>query len=281
MCIAIYKPEDVVISKRTLKHAWHANPHGAGFAWRTYGGNIEISKGHMTFRKLWRTIQKVGQEHDMAIHFRWATHGENGEGNTHPFPLGRHQQGAMIHNGIFSGIEFQEPIRSDTAIMAEDIISPMINYRTTLNDALRSQIDHAFGLTNKGVILLPKDMHIIGEQNGIWDKDIWYSNSDYAGAKTYWRTTTYRNGYPYQWYDDDDWQDATPDTNNGYIQLSEREQKAARLWGLNPNKMTEEDLEELLDLMETTEAEEAGRIFEQPQQLNFDDQLNRHWSYTG
>ena len=41
--------------------------------------------------------------------------------------------------------------------------------------------------------------------------------------------------------------------------------------------MTEDDLEELLDMMEPTEEEEE----EQPQQLTFHDQLNTHWDYVG
>lgn len=103
MCLIIYATTPDAIARINGQHfsaAWGGNKDGAGIAVRyDESGPVTIRKGIMDLRQLhrewWRVIKL--KPFELAIHFRYATHGANGPKNTHPFPL---VHGAFLHNGI-------------------------------------------------------------------------------------------------------------------------------------------------------------------------------------
>jgi len=125
MCIIMFKPKGVEMpDEQTIINCFENNPHGAGFMYQTKKGMVRIKKGLMTVDSLLDELKKLKNKKDLnlAVHFRWATHGKTTEGQTHPFPItGRISVmektdlttcSAMMHNGICS--DYGDRCISDT-----------------------------------------------------------------------------------------------------------------------------------------------------------------------
>ncbi len=125
MCIilhAINSPEAVAAALHAphLRTAWTGNPHGAGIAYRAApGSRVRIIKGLMTADSLCAAaaaLLRTVRPYEVAVHLRYATHGDRGPDMTHPF---RTEWGAMVHNGILRGPGLvAHPGESDTAAAA-------------------------------------------------------------------------------------------------------------------------------------------------------------------
>ena len=85
MCVAIYKPEGIQVTKRDMLKCFQSNPDGAGFSYID-NGVAKIEKGFFTFKQFW-TAFRVHMNKEAVIHFRWATHGTTDADNCHPFVL--------------------------------------------------------------------------------------------------------------------------------------------------------------------------------------------------
>lgn len=117
MCVIIYKPAGVELPIKDLKKAWEANNDGAGVI--IPSRCPRVLKGIMKYKKL-ETLIDALQDHELAIHLRWATHGSVNESNTHPFPCGKDRY--LMHNGILSNYGESGPKgKSDSAHFAEDL----------------------------------------------------------------------------------------------------------------------------------------------------------------
>ena len=181
MCIAVYKPATSTITKTMFRNMWQRNPDGAGLCYRTKTRRVIIKKGFLQFSHFWTQYQKVkGKE--LLIHFRLATHGEHSESNTHPFPVGKN--GALIHNGILSGDFFKEKVRSDTRILCEDILTPLLGSRRHAPTHLRPTLEAILGDYNKALLMLEDTVVIHGEDKGEWYGGCFFSNHGYKKILT-------------------------------------------------------------------------------------------------
>lgn len=129
------------------------------------------------FQKAYRkAVESYGHDNPMLVHMRIRTSGTTGPKNTHPF---RVKGGAMIHNGIMftpAGKRIGNPNdeRSDTRVFCEDLHN--ILELDSVKKAAEG-IHAAIGRGNKLCFLYDGgETFIIGEDNGMWDKGIWYSN---------------------------------------------------------------------------------------------------------
>jgi len=101
----------------TLKTGMRTNKDGAGFAYkREHSKAVYFNKGFWTVDSLIHAIkqQKLRDEDELIVHFRWATHGKKTARNTHPFVLTTDDDGIddvgpstsifpiMFHNGVLS-----------------------------------------------------------------------------------------------------------------------------------------------------------------------------------
>jgi predicted glutamine amidotransferase len=181
MCIAIYKPKNIVLKKEILKECWMDNPDGAGFAYRTEnksGEEIIIHKGYMRFKSFWSAYTKLSQSLEMVIHFRFATHGLIDKHNTHPFGL--LHGGAFAHNGILGELE-EEPIRSDTRIFVEDVLNLHLKKNKGFGSKLHEKriLEMALG-RSKGLLMLQGEKTVIlNEAKGLWAHGCWFSNDGF------------------------------------------------------------------------------------------------------
>lgn len=200
MCIAIFKPENLTITKDTLLNCYSHNDDGCGYAFvKEYpnGKNKVIVKKFMDVDKFVKAYKKDEEKYigsPFIVHFRATSAGLTNLDNCHPFSVNDDQ--AFIHNGtIYSVPKHAE--KSDTAILNETVLQklPKQWYK---NEGIVYLLQDFIGTTksyshNKLVFLnSDKSFLIINDKSGIWDQGIWWSNSDY---KTRWIPGSYNTGW--------------------------------------------------------------------------------------
>lgn len=187
MCLAIYKPSNITISKDRLESGFDSNPHGAGFAYNSPNGLV-VEKGFFDFKDFYEAISKQ-EQNQMLIHFRWATHGEKNQFNCHPWKIEHKSWSlAVIHNGILQIESSQE--MSDTGHFVHGWLEPLLkrHSRNIWKDHVFKSIAESFiGDYNK-MVLMDSDGNwtIYNEEKGHWDGGSWYSNSDYKPKAWEW-----------------------------------------------------------------------------------------------
>jgi len=196
MCIAIYKPEEKIISKATLQECYSSNPDGAGFMFAD-DKQLNIEKGFFSFDSFYNAYKKH-QNKKVVIHFRIKTHGEINKTNCHPFAVNNSL--AFVHNGIISGLDGDKTL-SDTIHFNEQILQPLVNKWGNLalfQDPMINLLETRIGYSK----LIFLDRHgnhkIMNEHKGEWDDGIWYSNNSYkpyvAPVVTSWKNDVYDYG---------------------------------------------------------------------------------------
>ena len=183
MCLAIYKPKGVTISKSYLHNGFSENRDGAGFAFANRG-RVEAYKGFTSFRDFWQAIKPLQGKHSMLIHFRLATHGDKSDSNVHPILI-NHGRVAVIHNGMLqiktTGSD------SDTVTFARQVLQPCFERFNWKDATLKYLVETSIGAYNKIACLNHKgDAVIYNEQSGHWHKGAWYSNNGYEGNKRWY-----------------------------------------------------------------------------------------------
>jgi predicted glutamine amidotransferase len=189
VCLAIYKPNGVEIAQRYLRHGFHNNMDGAGFA-VCINNKIAIFKGYTTFDSFMEAY-KPHATRAAIIHFRIATHGETTTKNCHPFGL-HDDRYAIIHNGIINiDTKFQKEM-SDTWHFGELVLTPMLQKMPFNHPVLKYLIETSIGTYNKIVMLRKDGAHVIfNEKQGAWHRGAWYSNDSYKRSKVWNASTTY------------------------------------------------------------------------------------------
>ncbi len=176
MCIAIYKPKDTKISQATLQECFRSNPDGAGFM---YASNKELvmEKGFFTFNDFWKAYKKH-EKKQAVLHFRIKTHGAIDEANCHPFLV--NSSLGFVHNGVISGFGVGD--QSDTSHFNDEIIKPLVSKWGNLSlfqPAMKSLIEARIGYSKLIFLDRHGNYDIFNESKGIWDNNVWYSNSSY------------------------------------------------------------------------------------------------------
>lgn len=185
MCIIIYKPGEVWITKRTLRTCWNNNSDGAGFMFAT-DGKLQVQKGYMRFKTFWkayRTAFGENYESPFVIHFRIGTSGTLDEHMTHPFQVNDNL--GFAHNGILSDYSSSKyKTLSDTALFTYIVLRKMpadFLQQEGTRQLLESYASKCWSkfvfLDNVGVA------YIMNEKDGVWDGDCWYSNKSFKEYK--------------------------------------------------------------------------------------------------
>lgn len=176
MCIAIYKPQDKKISYETLQQCFKSNPDGAGFMYAD-GKQLQMQKGFFTFEDFWKAYKKH-EKKQAVIHFRIKTHGSINEENCHPFLI--NNSIGFVHNGVISGFGIED--KSDTNHFNEDILKPLVSKWGNLSlfqPAIKSLIESRIGYSKLIFLDRHGNYDIFNEEKGVWDNDVWYSNTSY------------------------------------------------------------------------------------------------------
>lgn len=198
MCIALYKPAGKRITKKCLLNCYTSNRDGAGFAY-VKDGEVIINKGFFDFEKFWEAFQPF-QDLQCLIHFRIATHKSINGANCHPWRVIYDDDGlpeeeggepttpvkglVFIHNGIITNCSKDTDI-SDTGNFNKYILQPLIEKYPDfwITDHFKWLVEASIGKGNKLAFLRADgEYRIFNEDQGYWDKGIWFSNKSYNSS---------------------------------------------------------------------------------------------------
>jgi hypothetical protein len=138
------------------------------------------------------------------FHSRWATHGEYGEYNVHPFYVGEDEQTVMAHNGILPEqfLPDKGDRRSDTRKFV-DRLGPLVDNPNGIPSRRRgAQLASLIGGGNKLVFLSVKSgapkVRLVNADAGCWTKGVWYSNTGYQTDPSWkaWRMASTTSATP-------------------------------------------------------------------------------------
>lgn len=182
MCIAIYKPAGVTLSKDLLKNCAEANRDGCGFTYinESYTGVrklfIKKSLDFETFYAQYERATRVNNDSPFLVHFRIKTHGNTDKANCHPFMIDN--DSVFIHNGIISGVGFDAD-KSDTRLFNEKVLQVLPSGWES-NEAIRLMVGEFIGQSKIVTMNVEGDVQIINEEKGHWHNKCWFSNSSYV-----------------------------------------------------------------------------------------------------
>lgn len=214
MCLILFKPDkDGSITREEVAASVKKNSDGTGIMW-VEDGRVKVEKllttGVGDARNLEAQVD-LCMEHfnskDMvAIHHRLSTDGKDCDDNLHPFKIlsiddGDDRDLYMMHNGMISntspGGNKRTAERSDTRILAEDVLTPLLRKYPTLisEDAFQRMLDDFIG-ASKLLFLDSNGEHIIiNKKAGVDRNGCWLSNSHSTTIYTKPATTSYYGGY--------------------------------------------------------------------------------------
>ncbi|WP_051407382.1 class II glutamine amidotransferase [Nocardia sp. CNY236] len=185
MCLLTYFPPGTQPDRRALQTGAAVNPHGHGYALII---EDKIRVGHsMDPDPLIEEFLNLRAEYPTGaglFHSRYATRGIQALKNCHPFPLGRDTRTVIAHNGTLPKRVHPRAYdqRSDTRIAAEEYL-PRHPFGSI--DTHRGARGLASWLGTSKLVILTVDptyarrAYILNAEAGIWDDEIWYSNSTY------------------------------------------------------------------------------------------------------
>lgn len=201
MCLLVVCNPNSTPSKDDLKMGACKNPHGFGFAIDT--GEGIISERSMSAKKSIRRFLELREQYPNGYamwHARYATHGVKNELNCHPFKVVGEHDTYLAHNGVLDIHIPKNDKRSDTRIMAEELL-PRLGGVSALDDDYVYDMISSWANGNK-IAVMTNDpsaqykIYVINEHLGSWDDNgIWWSNTSYKSSISTPRTTTYNYTY--------------------------------------------------------------------------------------
>ncbi|WP_327097395.1 class II glutamine amidotransferase [Nocardia vinacea] len=192
MCLLTCFPPGVAPDPSALRIGAHTNHHGHGYA-LIIGGQIRTDHSMNPEPLIEEFIDLRARHRDgyALFHSRYATRGVHGIENCHPFPLGNDPRTVLAHNGTLPKRVHPRAYdpRSDTRIAAEEYLAgqPFGSI-----DTHRGARGLASWLGTSKLLILTVDptyhhrAYLFGEQAGIWEDGIWYSNTSYQPMSRRW-----------------------------------------------------------------------------------------------
>ena len=185
MCLLVVCEPNSIPNADDLHAGACSNPHGFGFA--IVVGDQIISERSMSAKKnIARFIELREQYPDgyAMWHARYATHGVKNEQNCHPFMVGGSELTYLAHNGVLDVTIPDGDKRSDTRILAEDILPKIGGIASLDDDTVWTMVSKWAGGSKIAIINLdPAGKHpfyLINENLGTWDDTgVWWSNSSH------------------------------------------------------------------------------------------------------
>lgn len=178
MCLAILKPEKIIMSEAVLRDSFIGSPDGAGIAY-VKEEKVVVEKGFFKLKDFLVAYEEAFQankDSPFLIHFRNRTMGARDADNCHPFTVAG---GAMIHNGGFNGTGakggFDGP--SDTALWAKTF-GEQLDYNTVF--VHQKEIESAIGFNKVALLYGNGKAIILNGHLGTWVNGVWYSHANFT-----------------------------------------------------------------------------------------------------
>ena len=232
MCLIVSAPKGNQIPFELLDDATRHNYDGWGVMWHD-GDRIHTHKSPKPDARAIYDLTK-SNPHQTLVHLRMTTHGDNSPANTHPFEV-IPERLYMMHNGVIDVDAPRHLKRSDTRVVVEDYLKPMVTKPGHLNNpGLRKFIQTLIGTSSNRLVFLDNTGKVtyFNKNLGIDWKGLWCSNT-YAwtlhdeGRKTgNWRLGhSYSNDYNACYSDRDEW--FSHNDNYDHFQWADKHVQAA------------------------------------------------------
>lgn len=195
MCIIVVKRSGIRIGDDILRECFASNPDGAGFA-VAKNGELRIRKGYFKFDEFSRAFKRFCAKRDSALlHFRIKTHGSVSKDNCHPYSVS--DTVAMAHNGVLTDFRpDKDDDRSDTKVFVDAVIKKLPpNWEK--NEGINALIRSSIGYSKLAFINSTGEFRIYNEKSGIWEDDIWFSNTSFRKIIYHAKPVTYSSGWKY------------------------------------------------------------------------------------
>ena len=172
MCLILHKPAGRTVPGSIMAEAYANN--GDGLGWMA-GAEVEriprVRRKHV--KHLTHRLNTALRDVEVAVHFRWRTHGKIDFDNTHPYPL--HDGGYLMHNGVLAGGNFYDPDRSDTW---HYIAFDLYGRETHADSAVWDSVERDIGPGNKFLIMdSAHAMRVVNRSAGRTYQGLWLSNT--------------------------------------------------------------------------------------------------------
>lgn len=193
-----------------LHDIFSSNPDGIGIMYATTKGLKVIKSLPKHYGEARNFIEKLPQDdRELAIHFRWTTHGNTDMTNCHPYDIIPGYV-AMMHNGVLHTGNTADKTKSDTWHFIKDFMaSPVSHYPELVHD--QSYLDMLSELIGDNrFVFMDGDgrMSHVNYDQGIEHDGLWFSNT-YAWTPSklipnYYKSTKLSSRYSSIGYDYDD-----------------------------------------------------------------------------
>lgn len=187
MCLlSVYSP-GALVNVEHLEEGAICNPHGYGYA-IIVGDRIEIAHGMEPYAVIdaFERARLLHPESWALFHSRYTTDGSTTVDNCHPFIVGGDPRTVLAHNGILPVHPSKGDLRSDTRILAEDLIPSGRFGKMWRPRAQRKLTEWMLRerYPNKVAILTvdpryKRNAIILNDDAGEWVNGVWHSNDGY------------------------------------------------------------------------------------------------------
>lgn len=224
-----------------LSDIYTSNPDGIGIMYATTKGLKVVKQLPKSLADATQFISKLpNDDRELAIHFRWTTHGHTDLTNCHPYDVVPGYV-AMMHNGILHTGNAADVAKSDTWHFIKDYMaSPVAEYPALVhNEKFLDMIAEFIG-DNRFVFMDGEGkMSHVNYDQGVEHDGMWFSNT-YAWRPSrlipqYQYSTRYSSRYYNSMNDDYD------DTYGGYKSLPRGGWSDADVYEVKPRKLSAHD----------------------------------------
>lgn len=180
MCLLITGPASsirahLLNTPGLIENIYDSNADGLGIMYGTVRGLKVVKRLPATASHARTIIQTLPNDaREVALHWRWRTHGDIDMDNCHPYQVTPTTQ--LMHNGILSTGNKDDPSKSDTWHFIKDYLADMPD--DGLHNAGFLEILGDFIGNNKFAIMSADGrLSVVNEEQGLHHQDVWYSNT--------------------------------------------------------------------------------------------------------
>lgn len=189
MCLLMVSLGEVP-NRQYLENACQNNEDG--FGWAVHHGSFISTFRSMnaeeTIDRYYAELSKSNSPMSM-FHARFTTHGTTMVENNHPFLVDGRDDLVLAHNGMLPIVPKVGDNRSDTRIFAEDVLGAIgvealddRHATDALEEWMRGSKIAVFSTAPE----LRDAVYILNEDDGLWEGNIWWSNTGFRYAYN-WR----------------------------------------------------------------------------------------------
>lgn len=211
MCLLSYYRPNVPVVFADLELGCENNPDG--FGWAVITPDRRLLSGHSMFAREalaeFREVRAEFPDGHALFHSRITTDGTTTLDNTHPFPVAGRSDMLLAHNGWVPSSPEKGDTRSDTRIMAEEVL--LRDFANLDSRKTRRRLRRWIGNHSKVIIFsvapeFRRPVYLINEEAGSWHNGAWHSNTSFkypkyvAGSWSSWvqgygAASSYRAGW--------------------------------------------------------------------------------------